>query len=1111
MDIDRDVRLERTVSQTSSISNISRRSETVRIRSRKLISPAKTATHPDKSLTSFPSLSPDSSPKDPRVDAPNNVQPPNSPTHRARLATPTVHDLAVLTPSLRRTALFSDSPLQEHLVPGTLHHTTDEHIERLAARHGAVALIRQLAEDVAQRDAQMAALQRRAEEREKTLRKMLLECEVSNMDIEARLHRIMSGESAALGKKGKAEGGATSVKSTSEEETLTSSVEGSIGDLVNQAMADAVGKDAEDEPSSPHMLRKASKSFRYDTVREGTNVDSSDDYARFMRSAQSHEARHRVQSRGWMDYLWLSGGTSRKASRASSVVENNGEDGSGTARPRMPSGTTPRRPALQSDLFRPPDDTSSGRPSSQETGEGKGQGHHSRRSSTSVAAWATKLVAGNSRVVSNGQLKNKDHPAAQSLSHARRPSITSGKTAESAKAALRRINETRFGGQVSRRVTPLINLGPSGTIKGSNPAKFSNPAPSPTTSVTVGGPINSGPVEMDAILPPDSQPPTLVHKYSHYHPTEFITDRFGFIYDRRRTLAKDSKIDQGTGETETLPKIESSDSVKEIITGSSNEQAERVSINLSICQTSSPLDSRPGSPASSREEGREQKSGKKWQDYLKTATFPTELLSHTPAGGRMSDVHASSSNNDVVTRLNQITVADGGTILPANLSAQLSAPTVVADHVTFARTTTSDSTMTPKKAQQEPVRMLLEQLTELHDSLQRERTIKWNEFLRKVRAERRKEGEISTTSDGRQDSRLMPEAALTDGEVIGVAGLGNKGKIGRAKWKEFMRLVLDGIPVAYRAKIWAECSGASAMRTPGYYDDLIQNGVDDPVIVAQISMDINRTLTDNVFFRDGPGVVKLHEVLIAYSRRNPEIGYCQGMNLIAGSLLLIMPTSEEAFWLLTSMIENILPANYYDDSLLASRADQQVLRQYVTDILPRLSAHLDELNIELEALTFQWFLSVFTGCLSAEALFRVWDVVLCTNDGSTFLFQVALALLSLNERQLLQCRTPAGVYSYINQHMTNHAISIDGLIHASDALKKVVTRSEIEERRAKVIEREKELMKKRAELVRMRSKSKDIVTVTGGGGGGGTGNAASALLTAVATPPPPPTAAEMVD
>lgn len=46
--------------------------------------------------------------------------------------------------------------------------------------------------------------------------------------------------------------------------------------------------------------------------------------------------------------------------------------------------------------------------------------------------------------------------------------------------------------------------------------------------------------------------------------------------------------------------------------------------------------------------------------------------------------------------------------------------------------------------------------------------------------------------------------------------------------------------------------------------------------------------------------------------------------MIAASLLLIMPTEEDAFWVLVSIVENILPKTYFEQSLLASRADQQV-------------------------------------------------------------------------------------------------------------------------------------------------------------------------------------------
>jgi hypothetical protein len=370
------------------------------------------------------------------------------------------------------------------------------------------------------------------------------------------------------------------------------------------------------------------------------------------------------------------------------------------------------------------------------------------------------------------------------------------------------------------------------------------------------------------------------------------------------------------------------------------------------------------------------------------------------------------------------------------------------------------------------VKSLLDQMSDLHDNLQREKSVRWNEFLRKVRAGNKREGVSASSGEGGLKGYVAPETFLADGEMVGVASLGNKGKLGRAKWQELRRLVLGGIPVTLRAKVWAECSGASALHIPGYYEDLVNNGEDDPEIATQIRMDITRTLTDNIFFRTGPGVQKLNEVLLAYSRRNPEVGYCQGMNLITACLLLILPTTEDAFWTLSTMIENILPQHYYDAHLLTSRADQAVLRAYVVELLPRLSAHLDELEIELEALTFQWFLSVFTDCLSAEALFRVWDVVLCMHDGSTFLFQVALALLKLNEKALLECDTPAGVYHYINHQMTNHAISIDGLIQASDALGKVIKRKDVEERRAKAVSHEQDLMRQRDELRQERDRKR---------------------------------------
>jgi hypothetical protein len=88
--------------------------------------------------------------------------------------------------------------------------------------------------------------------------------------------------------------------------------------------------------------------------------------------------------------------------------------------------------------------------------------------------------------------------------------------------------------------------------------------------------------------------------------------------------------------------------------------------------------------------------------------------------------------------------------------------------------------------------------------------------------------------------------------------------------------------------------------------------------------------------------------------------------VITATLLLVHSTDEEAFWGLVAIIERILPEGYFTPDLIASRADQRVLKRLVRELCPRVHVHLQRLGVELEAITFNWFLSVFTDCLPAE-------------------------------------------------------------------------------------------------------------------------------------------------
>ena len=920
--------------------------------------------------------------------------------------------------------MFDDSPKgTAKEIPGALHHASDEHIQHRIARTGAVALVRQLAEDLAQRDAEMTSIRRRAEERERELKNMLREVEVSNLDIETRLHRIgnlVEKPARPIDLTIKTGGRQTG------DAGKTTNIAHGIDQMMGEAMEDDVGINTELNEGYLDSLDVRDKNA---TIKAG-NIVKRDDDKRFTGSSMESQGRTASTVRGWKDYLWSGNSISRKTSRTSSVATDYDEEAEEATGAQVAGGGNGRRKALDDDLFSPLKRTST-------TPSISNAETQSRKSSSSVTSWTMKLFAGNPQANREPNTNTVRGRSATTGSGAPRNSRgTSGasiQTASSAKAALLKVNSMEPDNRAAKKTVPPLPLQTTTTAKGT-PQPTALQLPSSPKSVTSAA--NLGPVEMDTILPLDSRPPT-DQTYNNTS-TEFLTDRFGFIYDQRRRKR----------EAELLRKVNHNHKRSSGVESLTSDRASMKSRTESI--------HRPDTPAST-DDKTEEKPAKRWQDYLKVATFPTELLSHTPSAKPSTTVIIA----ETPTSLKRSPTFDSvrGSLSSTALNPEPSASPITASNAEISKPLLSASNAhqpetTPPDA--EPVKLLLAQLTEIHDALQRDRTIKWNEFLRKVRASRKKEGD--TIAPNAKQPTDMPEVTLTDGEMIGVANLGNKGKVGRAKWKEFKQLVLTGIPVAYRAKIWAECSGASALRVPGYYDDLVTNGIDDPEILSQIQMDIHRTMTDNVFFRAGPGVAKLHEVLLAYSRRNPEVGYCQGMNLVTASLLLIMPTAEDAFWLLTSIVENILPPGYYSSTLLASRADQLVLRHYVSVLLPKLSAHLDNLGIELEALTFQWFLSVFTSCLSAEALFRVWDVVLCLNDGSTFLFQVALALLKLNEGRLVSEETAGGVYNCLGG-VSDHEVGIDGLIRGSEALKGEVRREDVEELRVSAVEEEEKRMK----------------------------------------------------
>ncbi|TDH07264.1 hypothetical protein EPR50_G00104070 [Perca flavescens] len=235
---------------------------------------------------------------------------------------------------------------------------------------------------------------------------------------------------------------------------------------------------------------------------------------------------------------------------------------------------------------------------------------------------------------------------------------------------------------------------------------------------------------------------------------------------------------------------------------------------------------------------------------------------------------------------------------------------------------------------------------------------------------------------------------------------------------ELKALLRGGVPPEYRQRVWRWLVWARTRtardRHPQRYQQLCEKSRTSPHPASrQIQLDLHRTLTTNQHFSSpsSPALQQLRRILLAFSWQNPAIGYCQGLNRLAAIALLVLQSEEEAFWCLVAVVDDIMPRDYYTKNLLASQADQRVLKDLLSEKLPRLSAHFEDLSIDVSLVTFNWFLVVFVDSLPSDLLLPLWDSFLY--EGSKVVFRYTLALFKYKEDEFLKLRDSMEIYQYL--------------------------------------------------------------------------------------------------
>ncbi|XP_066557902.1 TBC1 domain family member 2B [Amia ocellicauda] len=264
--------------------------------------------------------------------------------------------------------------------------------------------------------------------------------------------------------------------------------------------------------------------------------------------------------------------------------------------------------------------------------------------------------------------------------------------------------------------------------------------------------------------------------------------------------------------------------------------------------------------------------------------------------------------------------------------------------------------------------------------------------------------------------------SLTDQEVsVGVkwenylASIMNREMV---RMPEVKTLVRSGVPHKHRCKVWKWCISFHVKKfrdsvAADYYALLLQKAheIQNPAS-KQIELDLLRTLPNNKHYCSpaSEGIQKLRNVLLAFSWRNPDIGYCQGLNRLAAIALLYLE-EEDAFWCLIAIVEVFMPRDYYTKTLLGSQVDQRVFKDLMSEKLPRLHAHFEHYKVDFSLITFNWFLVVFVDSVVSDILFKIWDSFLY--EGPKIMFRFALALFKYKEDEILKLQDSMCIFKYL--------------------------------------------------------------------------------------------------
>lgn len=163
---------------------------------------------------------------------------------------------------------------------------------------------------------------------------------------------------------------------------------------------------------------------------------------------------------------------------------------------------------------------------------------------------------------------------------------------------------------------------------------------------------------------------------------------------------------------------------------------------------------------------------------------------------------------------------------------------------------------------------------------------------------------------------------------------------------------------------------------PGYYQGLLRQ--DMPITeddVKTIEKDVIRTKNCHKL----PSKYRFVEnVLLAFTKRNPKIGYLQGFNFAVDFLWEKGFDEEAAFWILCHLNENLIDNKFFENLMLVF-VDVKLFKYFLYNVHKKLFSKIMANGIDLFFVIHKWFLVNFLNIRNLQV-----HLISCRRGCSTF-------------------------------------------------------------------------------------------------------------------------------